>query len=321
MTRKLPYALLALLAGSIPTFAQVNTGTYENALADFNSPQLIAQSFMGTLGTNGPVPNAPSSAVSYWNTINIRHRNGSGDGNVYGAQFAVGLSQMTDRMFFRVQRAGIWSGWREPYTAATPRVLINNAADDGSTALQVNGTARSTIVRAAREGSAEVSSQVYLTNPDGTRAFNLQLTEGDFPGLGLWRFDGTWHEAMRIASNGNVSIGTTDPKGYKLAVAGSIIAEKVKVKLVGAWPDYVFDQNYNLPGLDSLEMYIRDHKRLPGTIPAGEVERNGLDVAEMQRLQMQKIEELTLYIINLNKKIAEQQKEINQLKEQRTKGL
>ena len=321
MTWKLPYALLALMAGSIPTFAQVNTGTYENALADFNSPELIAQSFMGTLGTNGPVPNAPSSSVSYWNTINIRHRNGSGDGNIYGAQIAVGLSQMTDRMFFRVQRAGTWLGWKEPYTAATPRVLINNAADDGSTALQVNGTAKSTVVKAAKEGSAELSPQVYLSGTDGTRAFNFQLTEGNYPGLGLWRFDGTWHEAMRIASNGNVSVGTTDSKGYKLAVAGSMIAEKIKVKLAGAWPDYVFDGSYNLPGLDSLETYIRDHKHLPGTVPAEEVERNGLDVAEMQRLQMQKIEELTLYVIELNKKIEEQQKEIKQLKAEKTKGL
>jgi hypothetical protein len=113
----------------------------------------------------------------------------------------------------------------------------------------------------------------------------------------------------RNATNGNVGIGTTDTKGYKLAVNGDAIFTKIKVKSFAAWPDYVFEEDYVLPALSEVEQFIKTNKYLPDIPSAKEVKENGIDVEEMNRKLLQKVEELTLYLI-------QQQKEITALKEQ-----
>ncbi|MET7000189.1 hypothetical protein [Chitinophaga defluvii] len=106
------------------------------------------------------------------------------------------------------------------------------------------------------------------------------------------------------ALNGNVGIGTNDTKGYKLAVAGSMIAEKIKVKVKTAWPDYVFAPEYQLPSLQEVVAHIQQHQHLPDMPSAKEVAAEGIDLGEMNRKLLQKIEELTLYIIQQEKRIA-----------------
>lgn len=105
-----------------------------------------------------------------------------------------------------------------------------------------------------------------------------------------------------------LGIGTTTiPNGYKLAVNGKIIAEEVVIKLNSAWPDFVFGDDYNLPSLGELEAFVKTHNHLPGIPSADKVSEQGVELAEMNRLLLQKIEELTLYLI-------QQQKEIEVLK-------
>lgn len=112
---------------------------------------------------------------------------------------------------------------------------------------------------------------------------------------------------MLVKADGSVGIGVTDTKGYLLAVGGSMIAEKIKVKIKTAWPDYVFTPGYELPRLEYIEKYIADHQHLPDMPSAKEVAADGLDVAEMNKKLVQKVEELTLYLI-------EQQKQMDQMK-------
>lgn len=103
---------------------------------------------------------------------------------------------------------------------------------------------------------------------------------------------------------GNMRIGTTvTPAGYKLAVDGKMICTEVLVRLVANWPDYVFSRNYKLSSLDEVEGFIKKNNHLPGIPSAKEIETNGISVGEMQKMQMEKIEELTLYIIDLKKEI------------------
>lgn len=133
------------------------------------------------------------------------------------------------------------------------------------------------------------------------------------------------------AASSNVGIGTTDTKGYKLAVAGNMIAESVKVQLQGSWSDFVFAKDYKLPSLAETEKHINEKGHLPGIPSAVEVKANGIDLGEMNAKLLQKIEELTLHMIEEHKmlkqqiqkgeaqerKLVLQQKEINKLKKKR----
>lgn len=109
--------------------------------------------------------------------------------------------------------------------------------------------------------------------------------------------------SLYISSDGNTGIGTTDTKNHKLAVAGSIAAEEIVVKLQSDWPDYVFDENYKLDSPAQLKKYTQQNKHLPGVPSRNEISQTGLPVSSVQLMLLQKIEELTLHIIKLNDRI------------------
>ncbi|WP_299257020.1 tail fiber protein [uncultured Aquimarina sp.] len=113
---------------------------------------------------------------------------------------------------------------------------------------------------------------------------------------------------------GNMGIGTNTPDA-KLAVNGNIHAKEVKVDLVG-WPDYVFENDYKLPTLQQVENHIAEKGHLENIPSAAEVLENGIQLGEMNSKLLQKIEELTLYMIEQNKKTENQQKEIYKLQEE-----
>ncbi len=114
------------------------------------------------------------------------------------------------------------------------------------------------------------------------------------------------------SSTGNVGIGTTNPGDYKLAVEGTIGARRVKVTSL-AWADFVFEDHYRLMPLRELEQYIAANKHLPGIPSAKTVEKEGIELGEMDSKLLQKIEEQTLYIIELHKKLEDVTKRLHQL--------
>ncbi|MFU8844310.1 MAG: hypothetical protein ACNA7V_10945 [Bacteroidales bacterium] len=107
-----------------------------------------------------------------------------------------------------------------------------------------------------------------------------------------------------IHHNGNVGIGTTSTSDARLSVAGKIQAEEVKIVLSVPQSDHVFKEDYDLIPLTELDQYIKSNKHLPGVPSAAEFVQNGYNVGEMDDLLLRKIEELTLYIIQLQKEIA-----------------
>ena len=118
-----------------------------------------------------------------------------------------------------------------------------------------------------------------------------------------------------------IAIGTSNPQGYKLAVNGTAIFTKVKIKTAGTWPDYVFQKGYALLDLEELEAYLAKYRHLPGIASAAEVQQDGIDVGDHQTALLKKVEELTLYLIEENKalkeqnaKLQEQQRQIDELK-------
>ena len=105
---------------------------------------------------------------------------------------------------------------------------------------------------------------------------------------------------------GMISIGTaTAPAGYKLAIGGKVVCEEVVVKLQANWPDYVFETDYQLPTLEELQLFIAEHKHLPGIPAANEVTTNGVSLGDMNAKLLKKIEELTLYLIDQDKRLKE----------------
>jgi hypothetical protein len=123
---------------------------------------------------------------------------------------------------------------------------------------------------------------------------------------------------MIIRNDGSIGIGTTlqtNPNNYKLAVKGTIGAQAVKVEVSStAWSDYVFLPEYKLRPLYEVEHFIKQNHHLPEVPSAEEIEKEGIDVAQMDAMLLKKIEELTLYMIEQNKKLEELKKENEDLK-------
>jgi len=109
-------------------------------------------------------------------------------------------------------------------------------------------------------------------------------------------------DPMVITSAGRVGIGTSTTGTHKLAVDGTIGAREVKVE-TGTWSDFVFEEDYKLRSLGEVENYIQQHKHLPDVPGEEEVLENGIELGKMDAKLLQKIEELTLYIIEQEKKI------------------
>ncbi|MGC4102999.1 beta strand repeat-containing protein [Ferruginibacter sp.] len=132
----------------------------------------------------------------------------------------------------------------------------------------------------------------------------------------------TEENVFNINKDGNVGIGTANTTGtdYKLYVETGIRTRKVKVD-VASWPDYVFMPTYKPLSLTELEEYLLKNKHLPDVPSAEEVEKNGIDLGSNQTVLLKKVEELTLYMIEmskqmeaLNKKVEALSKENEQLK-------
>ncbi|MCL6275431.1 fibronectin type III domain-containing protein [Muricauda sp. 2012CJ35-5] len=117
-----------------------------------------------------------------------------------------------------------------------------------------------------------------------------------------------WSENASVASYaGQVGVGTTTvPTAYKMAIDGKLLAEEVRVELSGSWPDYVFQDDYDLMTLDEIKAFIQLHGHLPNMPSAQKVEREGIAVGELNKRLLEKIEELTLHTIRLESEIKRQ---------------
>ncbi|RED42166.1 hypothetical protein DFQ10_10961 [Winogradskyella eximia] len=221
------------------------------------------------------------------------------------------------------------------YTSASPTVAPNGFVltlnTDGDVVLTTDqGTGGSTLINAGTNinvtgnGSAATpfvisstasNDNIYTT--DGTLAGNRIVTMNN----NRLMFDTDNSGAIYIGDRNDIANNNNFPMmndSYRLFVEGGILTEKVKVALrsTANWADFVFENDYKLPSLREVEAFIKKNKHLPGIESADELVENGLDLADMQAKQMQKIEELTLYTIEQDKVLKRQSDEIEILKAQ-----
>jgi hypothetical protein len=202
--------------------------------------------------------------------------------------------------------------------------------------IQTGTLAASTSVSSPLGAIQQINSSLVQTTSCVTNNFKLATSPGnnwvlksDATGNASWADPSTLFSGANLwQSNTNstiftaapaVGIGTNNTGDYKLAVNGVIGCKELKVEISSAiwsWPDFVFKPDYNLPSLTDIESFIDQNGHLPGVPSAEYVKRNGISVGEMQATLLQKIEELTLLMIEQQKQITKQQKEIEELKKQ-----
>jgi len=207
------------------------------------------------------------------------------------------------------------------------RLRVQDAQDDYLSIVNATGTAGQFIPRIYGYHVSDDRYAVQLvgstseTNDNGTNAlvnFDARLSSGPVQSRPLFVWTSYNDKKMTMLANGNLGIGTTYPSA-KLAVNGNIHAKEVKVDLTG-WPDYVFHSEYTLPTLEEVEKHIAEKGHLINMPSAKEVEENGVALGQMNKLLLEKIEELTLYILQQQKKL-EGQTTKNQMLENRLRKL
>ena len=240
-----------------------------------------------------------SNTTGAYNTIT-----GFNAGSNSGCQLAVCTTTGTNNSFYGASSGIINNGGNENAffgsSAGAKNTTGNNNTYLGFSAGSNNaGTGNvflgSNAGPSANQAGSSLSNNLFIDNSINS----TPLIWGDFA-------------LNQLKLNGTVGIGavTTFPTNvaytnYRLFVTGGILSDEVTVKLSasGTWADYVFANDYKLKPLSEVEAFITKNKHLPNVPSASEVKENGINVADMARIQQEKIEELTLYIIAQNKRI------------------
>ncbi len=174
---------------------------------------------------------------------------------------------------------------------------------------------------------ANAMLEIGTDNPDNgflrvSTVTNCYNTYADYKGNVYFRADGIGGSSLGLQKDGTVVIGiwekydntSIDLQGNKLLVNGGILCQQVKVIADVPDADYVFDADYNLMSLDKVADFIQNNKHLPNIPSAVEFKTNGYKVGEMDEMLLRKVEEITLYLIEQNKRIAALEEENKQLR-------
>lgn len=256
------------------------------------------------------------NAVIVGTTVMNDNLNANADININNTTATLQLkSSSVNKGFFQLSGDNVRLGTNSGNSAGdlifrldgTDRIFINNSGNMG-------------LGSSSPGGRLHVAGRSYMNNGsgealaiDGTNPF-VQFYQAGTARSFLQQNGST----LKVGVNNGklqldatqIAIGTvlSTADAYRLSVTGKIICEELKVKLSGSWPDYVFADGYQLPSLKDLQSFINTNKHLPNIPAAAEIQSHGMEVGDMQRKMMEKIEELTLYIIDLQNQVDELKK-------------
>ncbi len=221
-------------------------------------------------------------------------------------------------------------------TSSTNTMLLRNSngdtllrmRDDGRMGIGYNGTTYGRQINlggtginfyTANEvafGGAVFPTDTSLILWSNSNSNNYLVFQPSWGNVGI----GSYTPNAKLHLNGAMLIGSNSinpATGYELSVDGEVIAEVFTTLNSTNWPDYVFENDYQLMPLSHLEKYVKEQKHLPKIPDAPNIEKNGINLGEMVTKLTEKIEELTLYIIDLDKKNTELTKQMELLKKGR----
>ena len=301
MKNTIKLSVLTLIS-IFPLASIAQTQTRDNAGLQGN-----AGAVSGFFETVNPI-NYPAGASSWWHLLDVRHSNTE---NNYAMQFAGSFHDQN--LYFRKTTDNPGQQWSKVLMEVNGSVAFGNGYPENH-----EGWDKVIGVKGGGHAKALVSTDNVISG--------LWSHDSGFYGAPAGGITGTYSNhpfsiitgqttKLTVLANGNVGIGILSPN-EKLAVNGLIRARDVKLQSAN-WPDYVFEEGYNIGTLKGLESYIKTNKHLPEMPSAKEVETNGIAVSEMLKLQQKKIEELTLHLIDLSKKVESQDAYIKMLKEKK----
>jgi hypothetical protein len=239
------------------------------------------------------------------------------DGNVAEYPVPSGAGSIADADWLKPDNTPSYDINESIYTNGNVGIKVQNP----SSVLHVNGT-----IRFQNLPDAGVANFMLGTDANGNVAeYPVPNGAGNISDADWLKPDNTLPMNINdnIYTNGKVGINTSDfPEmvgdedisGYNLFVTGGILTEEVRVALVDEWADYVFKEDYNLAPLSEVEKHIKENGHLKNIPSEAEVKKNGIELAQMNKQLLEKVEELTLYMIEMNKRLEAQQKEIDSLK-------
>ncbi|MFI5161961.1 MAG: hypothetical protein ACHQHN_11825 [Sphingobacteriales bacterium] len=207
-------------------------------------------------------------------------------------------------------------GYPNPYDPSTGAVMVMSIVNGN---VGVGTTTPAKKLTVALGGTDRIWAQ---GGGDGDGAGNFQSS--DAGGTNIWTFgrdnkttgnfvlfNGS-SQRLTVDVSGNVGIGTTNPGSYMLAVNGNVHARQVNVDITG-WGDYVFKSNYVLPPLSQIKTYVAQYQHLPEMPSERQITQEGLNLGEMNKVLVKKVEELTLYLIRQQEEIKELQIKVRRL--------
>ena len=206
------------------------------------------------------------------------------------------------------------SGTGGIFVSTGGNVRIGTGTTAPTNALEVNGTTVSTKLKISGLAS---STQKVLTVGTGGQVSSTDVSTfadnmGDHIATQNINLNGNKivgssasTNGLFVGANGNVRIGAgSGNPGNALEVNGIVRSKEVLVEITG-WSDFVFEEDYKLMSLAEVEQFVKQHGHLPDVPSANEVEENGIGLGEMNALLLQKIEEMTLHLIEMEKRIKE----------------
>ncbi|MCD9619331.1 hypothetical protein [Chryseobacterium gleum] len=335
LATQLSFAQLYTPAGAInqtstPASTNVGIGVYDphsNLEVGNQNGGKITISTAGASGTSASPKYPTLEFAGYSNSPKARITATEETGNIYGSKFSIFLNDNTNAANMAERLSILYNGNvglgslqpREKLDVLGNIVAGYSSSTEGVNAFSIryeNGTLNNW-------GSLRSSGATYMSygvkangtglgwlSSDGVLNFAKAAVTMDNEGFRFLAASPqqvainspvTLNEIMRININGNTSL------------QGKFEAKEIKVTLTPT-ADFVFDENYNLPTLENIEKHIKEKKHLPEVASAKEMEKEGVNVGEFQIKLLQKIEELTLYVIEQNKQLKKQAEEIEELK-------